>query len=102
VLQAVFAGAVAAQLAVNGSAPGFEICLGDPDGASIPGHGQTNHHESCAIHCAAFAGLTAFALALIALVFAPRSTPLARYVAFRPATDFLQRAGRSRAPPRPA
>src|SRR4051812_43075746 len=40
VLHAVFAGAIAAQLAVGASAPAFEICLGDADGAPIPGHRQ--------------------------------------------------------------
>jgi hypothetical protein len=102
VLHAVFAGAVAAQLAVGAGAPGFEICLGDADGAPIPGHGQKSQHESCAIHCAAFAGAAALALALIALLLPSRSAPAPWHSLFRPLTSFPCRAGKSRAPPLPA
>ena len=102
VLHAVFAGAVAAQLAVGVSAAGFEICLGDADGAPIPDHGQKTQHESCAIHCVAFAGAAALVLALIALLFPPRSAPATRHSVFRPLIHFLCRAGQSRAPPLPA
>jgi hypothetical protein len=102
VLHAVLAGAVATQLAASATAPDFEICLGDPDGAPMPGHGQTQH-ENCAIHCATVAGgLAALAVALIALIFRPRSAPLAPRRVFDPAIALLCRAGRCRAPPRPA
>jgi hypothetical protein len=102
VLHAVFAGAVAAQFAINSGAPGFEICLGDADGAPMPGHGQKSHHESCSIHCAAFAGIAALAVALIRLLFPLPSAPIAPFLVFRLPTDFLCRAGQSRAPPLPA
>jgi len=102
VLHAVFAGAVAAQFAINSGTPGFEICLGDADGAPIPGHGQTNHHESCAIHCAAFAGLAALAVALIGLLLPLRIAGGTRHPVFRVPSEFLCRAGLSRAPPLPA
>ena len=102
VLHAVLAGAVATQLAASATAPGFEICLGDADGAPIPGHGHTQH-ENCAIHCAAFAGgLAALAVTLIAQIFPPRRAPRAPRRVLHPAIDLLCRAGRSRAPPRPA
>ena len=102
VLQAVFAGTLAAQLAIGANAPGFEICLGDADGARIPGHGQNSQHESCAIHCAAFAGGAALAVALIGLLLPPRGAPRVPHLNFRSPTDFRCRAGRSRAPPLPA
>ncbi|TMJ03491.1 MAG: hypothetical protein E6G97_10210 [Alphaproteobacteria bacterium] len=102
VLHAVFAGAIPAQLATGGGAPGFEICLGDADGAPIPGHGQKSQHESCAIHCVAFAGAAALVVALIALLFPSRSAPATRHSVFRARNHFLYRAGKSRAPPLPA
>ena len=102
VLHAVFAGAVAAQLAAGAGAPGFEICFGDADGAPIPGHGQKNQHESCAIHCAAFAGAVALVRALIALLFPSRGVSRASHLVFHRPPDFSCRAGRSRAPPLPA
>ena len=102
VLHAALAGAVATQLAASANASGFEICLGDTDGAPVPGHGHTQH-ENCAIHCATFAGgVAVLALALIALLFPPRFAPRAPRLVFRPAIDLLCRAGRSRAPPLPA
>ena len=102
VLHVVFAGAVAAQLAAGAGAPGFEICLGDVDGAPMPGHGQKSQHESCAIHCAAFAGAVALVLALIALLFPPRGASRAPHPVFHRLPNFSCRAGRSRAPPLPA
>jgi hypothetical protein len=102
VLHAVFAGAIAAQLAVGAGAPGFEICLGDADGAPIPGHGQKSQHESCALHCVAFAGAAALVIALIALLFPLRNAPARWHSVFRPRIHFLCRAGNSRAPPLPA
>jgi hypothetical protein len=102
VLHAVFAGAIAAQLAVGANAAGFEICLGDADGAPIPGHGQKSQHESCALHCVAYAGAAALVLALVALLFPPRSAPATCHSVFRPLINFLCRAGQSRAPPFPA
>ena len=102
VLHAVFAGAVAAQLAVSAGAAGFEICLGDADGAPIPGHGQKSQHENCAIHCVAFAGAAALVVALIALLFPSRNAPATPHSVFRPRIHFLCRAGKSRAPPLPA
>src|SRR3954469_21536741 len=82
VLHAVFAGAVAAQLAIGASAPGFEICLGDADGAPMPGHGPNSQHESCAIHCAAFAGVATLVVALIGLLVPPRGAPRAAQLVF--------------------
>jgi len=102
VLHAALAGAVATQLAASANASGFEICLGDADGAPLPGHGHTQH-ENCAIHCVAVAGgVAVLALALTALLFPPRFAPRAPQVVFRPAIDLLCRAGLSRAPPMPA
>jgi hypothetical protein len=102
VLHAALAGAVATQLAASANASGFEICLGDADGAPVPGHGHTQH-ENCAIHCVAVAGgVAVLALALIALLFPSRTAPRASRLFFGPAIDLLCRAGRSRAPPMPA
>lgn len=99
VLQAMLAGAVAAQLAVSGSPSGFEICLSGADGSNLPGHTQSRH-EHCAIHCATIAGAApALALALLALFF-PRPVPsrVQRFVFSRP-FEYFRRAGQSRAPP---
>ena len=101
VLQTIFAGAVATQLAAKsiGSA-GFELCL-DPDGAPVGGHGQAQH-EGCAIHCFTLAGgLPLLALALLALLFPPRDRSRAVSLVAPGAFRFC-RAGRSRAPPLPA
>jgi len=105
VLHAAFAGIVATQLAVataGTTAPGFEICLSGHDGAPISGHGQ-GQHENCAIHCATVAGaVPVLALALLALVFAPRGTSRPVRLVFSGSFEFLRRAWQSRAPPLPA
>jgi hypothetical protein len=101
VLHAIFAGAVATQLAAKtiGSA-GFELCL-DPDGAPVAGHGQAQH-EGCAIHCFTLAGgLPLLAVALLALLFPPRDRSRA-VSCTAPGPYRFCRAGRSRAPPLPA
>jgi heme A synthase len=103
VLQAMLAGIVATQALAraNGAgAHGFELCLTDSDGSTLPGQRQ---HENCAMHCAVAGGLAALALALIAfIVFPPRRAPRVPPLVFRPTIDLLCRAGRSRAPPLPA
>ena len=103
ILQAVLAGIVATQIAARAGGAGahaFELCLSDPDGATLPGQ---SHHENCAIHCAVAGGVPALALVLAALLFLlPRSR---RTVPVFPAGcfDLLRRAGLgSRAPPLPA
>ena len=103
VLHTVFAGIVATQLAVaSAKAAGFEICLTDPDGAPIAGHGQ-GQHENCAIHCATAAGVApALVLALLALVFALRAAPRPLRFVFSSPFEYLRRAWQSRAPPLPA
>jgi len=101
VLQTIFAGAVATQIAAKatGSSSAFELCLG-PDGVPV-GHGQAQH-EGCAIHCFTLAGgLPLLAFALLVLLFPPRAP--ARAVFFlAPGAFRFCRAGRSRAPPLPA
>ena len=104
VLQAMLAGIVTAQALgrANGAgAHGFELCLTDPDGSTLPGQSR---HENCAMHCATLAGgFAALALALIGfIVFPPRRAPRVPRLVFRPTIDLLCRAGRSRAPPLPA
>jgi len=103
VLQAMLAGIVATQALAraNGAgAHGFELCLTDPDGNTLPGQSR---HENCAMHCAVAGGLAALALALTAfIVFPPRGAPRVPRLVFRPTIDLLCRAGRSRAPPLPA
>jgi hypothetical protein len=101
VLHAVLAGAVAAQFAVTAAAPGFELCVTHPDGGPAPAQGQ-HQHDQCVLHCAAFAGFAALALALIAFVFPLRPIAYEPRRRFHPAIGFLCRAGRSRAPPLPA
>ena len=102
VLHAVLAGIVATQALAraNGAAPhGFELCLTDPDGSTLPGQSQ---HENCAMHCAVAGGLPALVLAVLALLF---SSTARRVVHSAPAAglDLLRRAGLgSRAPPLPA
>ncbi|MEJ0078492.1 MAG: DUF2946 family protein [Alphaproteobacteria bacterium] len=98
VLHAVLAGAVVAQLGAGSGVPGFEICVSHPDGAPAPAQGQ-HQHDQCALHCAAVAGLATLALALIALVFPLRPIAFTPRRRFQPASSFLCRAGRSRAPP---
>jgi hypothetical protein len=100
VLHAVLAAALGAQLAAN-AAPGFELCLSHPDGVPAPAQGQ-HQHDQCALHCAAWAGFAALAIALIALVFPLRPIAYARGRSVSPGPNFLCRAGRSRAPPLPA
>lgn len=102
VLHAMLAGVVATQIAATAKVSGFELCLTGADGNPLPGHTQSQH-ESCAIHCATAGGaLPLLALALLALVFAPRALPRTqRFVFLRP-FEYLCRAGLSRAPPLPA
>lgn len=105
VLQAVFAGMVATQLAAKG-VTGFELCIPHPDGTRAsaqdgmpaPAPGQ-HQHDQCALHCAAVAGFAALALALIALVFPLRPVGYAPVRRFYRAPRSLCRAGLSRAPP---
>jgi hypothetical protein len=108
VLQAVFAGMVATQLAAKGMA-GFELCITHPDGTralaqdGMPAPAQSQHqHDQCALHCAAVAGFAALALALIALVFPLRPVGHVPIRRFYRAPRSLCRAGLSRAPPLPA
>ena len=105
VLHAAFAGMVATQLAVataSATTAGFEICLTGHDGAPISGHGQ-GQHENCAIHCTTVAGaVPVLALALLALVFAPRTTSRPARLVFSGPFEYLRRAWQSRAPPLPA
>ena len=98
VLHAAFAGLVVAQLAVNSSVPGFEICVSHPDGAGAPAQGQ-HQHDQCTLHCVAVAGFPPLALALIALVFPLRPVAYALRRHLPPAPSLLCRAGQSRAPP---
>jgi hypothetical protein len=103
VLHAVLAGAVATQLAATSpAAAGFEICLTGADGTPLPGHTQSQH-ENCAIHCATVGGaLPLLALALLALVFFPRTRLRPVRFFFPRPFEYLCRAGLSRAPPLPA
>jgi hypothetical protein len=101
ILQAVFAGMVATQVAATGTAAhSFELCLTGADDTALPGHTQ---HENCAIHCAVAGALPLLVLAVVALLF-----PLRRRQQFVPLFsaghfDRLRRAGLgSRAPPLPA
>ena len=98
VLHAIFAGAVVAQLAATSGAPGFEICVSHPDGAGAPAQGQ-HQHDQCVLHCAAVTGFAPLALVLVALIFPLRPVAYAPRRRFRPPTNFLCRAGMSRAPP---
>jgi hypothetical protein len=98
VLQAVFAGAVVAQLTAGAGTPSFEICVDHPDGSSAPAQGQ-HQHDQCALHCAAVSGLAPLALALIALAFPLSPFAYAPRRRLQPALTFLCRAGQSRAPP---
>jgi hypothetical protein len=98
VLHAILAGAAGVQIAAN-AAPGFELCLSHPDGTSAPAQGQ-HEHDQCALHCAAFVGFAALAVALIAaLIFPLWPVAYARRRSFQRASSFLCRAGQSRAPP---
>ena len=104
VLHALFAGILATQIAAaNPAAAAFELCLTGPDGGALPGHNNVQH-ESCAIHCgAAASGAPLLALAVLALLlFPPRA--VARFVSFiaTARSEYLCRAGQSRAPPLPA
>ncbi len=101
VLHAVLAGAVGVQIAANAAAPGFELCLSHPDGASTPADGE-HQHDQCALHCVAIVGFAALAFALIAFTFPLRPIAYARWRSLSPGTGFLRRAGLSRAPPLPA
>jgi hypothetical protein len=103
VLQAVLAGIVATQALarVNGAgAHGFELCLTDPNGGTLPGERQ---HENCAMHCAVAGGLPALALVLLALLLPLRTGRQTVDPSSLATIDFLRRAGLgSRAPPLPA
>ncbi len=104
VLHALFAGILATQMAAaNPAVAAFELCLTGPDGGALPGHAQVQH-ENCAIHCgAAASGAPLLALAVLTLLlFPPRA--VARFVQFVAPTrsEYLCRAGQSRAPPLPA
>jgi len=98
VFHAVLAGAVVAQLAAASGAPGFEICVSHPDGAGAPAQGQ-HQHDQCVLHCAAVTGFAPLALVLVALIFPLRPVAYAPRRRLRPPTNFLCRAGMSRAPP---
>ena len=98
VLHAILAGAVAVQFAVSASASGFELCLTHPDGTTAPAQSQ-HEHGQCAIHCAAFAGFAALAIALVALIFPLRPVAYSRRRNVQPVSAFACRAGCSRAPP---
>jgi hypothetical protein len=103
ILQAVFAGIAATQTLgrANGAgAHGFELCLTDPDGSTLPAQSQ---HENCAMHCAVAGGLPALALALLLLLFPLRVGRRTIDPFSLASIDFLRRAGLgSRAPPLPA
>jgi hypothetical protein len=103
ILQAVLAGIVATQALAraNGAgAHGFELCLTDPDGNTLPGQSQ---HENCAMHCAVAGGLPALALVLLALLLPLRVGRQTVDPFSLASIDFLRRAGLgSRAPPLPA
>lgn len=103
ILQAVFAGIVATQALghANGAgAHGFELCLTETDGSTLPG---PNQHENCAMHCAAAGGLPALALVLLALLLPLRGGRQTVDPFSLASMDFLRRAGLgSRAPPLPA
>jgi hypothetical protein len=101
VLHAALAGAVVAQLAAGAPTAAFEICVGHPDGAPAPAHGQ-HQHDQCALHCAAFVGFAALALALLAVVFPLRPFTYRRRRNSHSQLGFFCRAGQSRAPPLPA
>jgi hypothetical protein len=103
VLQAVLAGIVATQALAraNGAgAHGFELCLTDPDGSTLPGQSR---HENCAMHCAVAGSVPALVLALVALLFPMLLRRRAVFLFAADSFDLLRRAGLgSRAPPLPA